>query len=234
MGQMGLPPLTPLTRNVLVVLFAAYVAELFLANIAGLSLDDMLAWHPIRDPRFASWQPVTRYLVQGPGVFNVVLSGVVLYFFFPILEGLFARRAMLEALVAGAIGGSVLGFLVDALGLATDATFGWSPLVTALVALFGLARPRDVIRLFFVLPVPASIFAWGTGFLALLYLLAAPGLSSADHLGTWAGAIGWWFLRGPGARNRQLRRKSRVIEKELHRFTVIDGGRDNRDDDFVH
>lgn len=232
-GGFQLPPVTPLLRNVLIALFVLYAAELVARNVLGLPID-LLAWHALGHG-FLPFQPVTRYLVQGNGVIGVVLAGVVLYFFLPTIERSFKTAQWVEALLAGAVGGTVFALLCDLLGLAGGVALGWASLLAVLIVLFGLKNPDATILLFFVLPVPAKILAWGSGVLALLLFLATLDLTTADYLGTWAGAVGWWFYRGPGGRKRRLVRKARRIERELERFEVFEGGlHDPKDGGEVH
>ncbi|MBW2254721.1 MAG: hypothetical protein JRI25_09020 [Deltaproteobacteria bacterium] len=233
MGGIELPPVTPLTRNVLVALFVLYVIELTAANVLGLPTR-ALAWSGFGEG-FALYQPFTRYLVQGNGVFGVVIAGVVLYFFLPIVERLCNTAQLVEALIAGAIGGTVLGLILDAIGLLHGMALGWSVLVEVLVVLFGLMRPKAVIRLFFILPIEARLLVWGAALVGFLLLLATMDLMSADFFGTLLGTVGWWHTRGPAGHRRKLLRDASRIERELDRFTVLPGGRqDSQDDDFVH
>lgn len=231
-GGFQLPPVTPLVRNVLIVLFALYVVELLARNAMSLPID-ALSWHAFGQG-FALWQPVTRYLVQGNAVLGVVLGGVVLYFFVPAMQRMFELSRVIEALIAGAIGGTVVGMILDAAGLAGGVATGWQPLITVLLVLFGLKIPDASILLFFILPIPAKVIAWGTGAIAFLMLLATFDLASADYFGTWLGAVAWWYTRGPAGRRRKLMRDASRIEQELQRFQVLDGGKGDDGDDWVH
>jgi hypothetical protein len=240
--QVQLPTLLPWHRNLLVILFAAYVIELVLYN-ARVPIYDWLAWHGFSSGRFAPWQPVTRLLVQGASrgaVFGVLFGLLVLYFFLGPLEEMLDRRRLARAIGAGAVGGTLLPLAVDALGLLSgtgDTAFGWSFLVLALPALFGLARP-DADVLLLVFPVKARVFLWGALVVALLILLVEQSLDSFGSLGVWLGVYGWWNLLGPGARRRDLKRQAQGIERELHRFQVLEGGRKGKsrppDDETVH
>lgn len=240
--QVQLPTLLPWHRNLLLALFVAYVVELVLYN-AGVPIYDWLAWWSFASGQFEPWQPITRLLVQGASrgaVFGVLFGLLVLYFFLGPLEDILERRQLGRAVAAGAVVGTLLPLAVDALGLLSGAgniALGWTFLVLALPALFGLARPdADVLLLFF--PVKARVFLWGALVVALLILLVEQSLESFGSLGVWLGVYGWWNLLGPGARRRDLKRQARGIERELRRFEVLEGGRKpkNRppDDETVH
>jgi hypothetical protein len=115
----------------------------------------------------------------------------------------------------------------------TSPVHGWTGLDIALFCWFGLAMPSATVRLNLVVPVPAVWFVWGSLGVALLFVYAAlatgtPVFPPLHTLFLWIGAFGWWHLRGPGSRRRQLKAKARAIEAELNRprgFRVIDGGR---------
>ena len=36
----------------------------------------------------------------------------------------------------------------------------------------------------------------------------------ADYFGTFLGTLGWWYLRGPGARRRKLLKRASTIERD--------------------
>lgn len=224
------PDLPEWGKTLLVGLFIAYALELAARNMLRLPVD-RLVWWPAQD--FAFWQPVTRYFVQGNEVVWVFLSGLVLALLLPVAESL-PRRQAWQLLGSAILGGTGLALLVQLVGIAAAPAQGWSSLVTALLVAFGLRQPDAIIRLFFVLPVPAWAFVWGTGALAFLSLLAAPGLGTAEHLGTFLGVVAWWNGWGPGARRRELIKKSRSVERQLRKLTVIDGGKGKPDSDVYH
>ena len=236
--QFGLPPLSARVRNLFIALVGLYAVELALRNVVGAPID-ALVWLPFRSTDFALYQPLTRYFIQGNSVISVLIGVVVLYFFLPQLESSYSDRQQLEVVGFAAAGGTLFAGALDLIGiLRTPApAFGWDGLVTIAVVLFGLTNPKAVIHLFFVLPVRASLFVWGTGLLAALFLLAVPALDTADYLGVWLGVMAWWRWRGPEARKRVLRDKAKNIERELRNFEVLEGGRRNNrpfDDDVVH
>jgi len=219
-------------------LFGLFVLELVARN-AGLELYG-LAWQPFRHG-FAPWQLVTHYVLQGSengSVTSVLFGLLMLYFALPAVDATVERGVWLRALGAGALAGVGLGLLTDAVGLAgTAPSMGWLPLTVGLFVMFGLALPNGIVKLFFVLDIPARWLVWmSLGFLAL-WMVVTPSLASAEGLGVWIGVYGYWNLRGPGARRRDLHQKKRSIERELRRFEVIEGGRSSNrpdDDDMVH
>lgn len=235
---MQAPRLDPWMRNLLIGLFAAYVLELILANLRVPV--DVLRLFPF-DAGFAWFQPITRFVVQGrEAAVNVLISIAVLYFFLPVLPRLLGRRQWVEALGASALVATVLPMGIDALDLLPGAVrTGWDVLIPAIVVIFGLVQPKATIQLMFVLPVQASIFVWATLFFAVFFLLVSPTTASVEPVGAWIGVVSWWQFRGPGSRRRQLLKKADKLERELQRFTVLDGGKAERPqgsqgDDWIH
>lgn len=236
--QMALPQLEPWHRWLLGGLLGAFVLELLLANFELPVY--FLAWLNLGDG-FAPWQPLTRFLVQGSSraaVSSVLMSLVLLYFLLPPTESAVGRRQLGLAVLAGAVGGTALPLLTDALGWTVPApALGWGPLVLVLPVLFGLHRPdADVYLVIF--PIKARWFVWGGLVVALLMLLAERSLSGWEELGVWLGTVGYYHLLGPGRRKRELRAKAAGIERELSRFQVLEGGRGKpqgrQRDDTVH
>lgn len=232
--QFNLPPLSPKVRNVLIGALALFVAELVL-NLVNPSIVRSLAWQPFGNG-FQWYQPFTRYLVQGAQPISFILSLLVLYFFLPMIFEKYRRGTWYPILASVVLGSIAFGMTMNLVGLLKPgAAWGWTSISTCCVALFGLIRPKAVVNLFFVLPVQASIFAWGTGLITGLLFLAAPSLGSAQHFGSWLGLMGWWYGMGPGSKARKLKGKARKIEKDLSRFTVLDGGQsDSNRDDWVN
>ncbi|HHO52683.1 MAG TPA: hypothetical protein ENK18_17875 [Deltaproteobacteria bacterium] len=236
--QYAIPTPEPWQRNLLIALFGAYVVELVLHNL-GIPLYRFLPWYNWSG-NFEIWQPLTRYLVQGAdrgAVVQVLLSLFVLYFFLPAMDTITDHATLLRSILAGAIGGTLVPFVLDLAGVVSGGVMGWSALVMVLPVLFGIARPdQDILLLVF--PIKARWFLWGSLVIALLFILVDRSLGSFEHLGVWLGVFGWWHTLGPGRRRRDLRRQASGIERELKRFQVLDGGRSQGgqggSDDWIH
>jgi len=238
-STLSMPPLAPWMRNLLAGLFGLYVVELILLNL-GVPLERFFLY--AIGGGFQPWQLFTRFLVQGrTNVVNVLISLVVLYLILPSLPRLMERSKWIQALSATALVATVLPLLVDMLGVFPPMPrTGWTFLVLPMFVVFGLAQPKSIINLMFVLPVPASYIVWGTLVYVLMMLLAFPGSNTVEGVASWIGIVAWWNFRGPGARRRQLLKEADKIENELRKFTVLEGGRaqgdqgrDNRDD-WIH
>jgi hypothetical protein len=232
-GGISLPTLEPWMWRVLGGLLALYVAEL-LAQAAGVPIYDLGwasgAWLT------APWQPFTRLLVQGPNAGNVLFQLIGLYFFLPVLWYTLPEAQIREYLGGVWLGATLLPAVFDLIGLGGGYTFGWSFFLVAIVALYGLSNPDGQVYAYFVLPIPAVWFLWGTLLFGVLNLLAAFGSSAGlmgpfEYLGAWAGSYAWWHYRGPGRRRAPPKKKEAPKRPS---FEVLDGGRSNRDDEVWH
>lgn len=226
-----LPPAPRWIRLLCGGLLALFVTELLL-RLAGVPVD-ILAWFPFGNG-FQPWQILTRYFVQGgdPGsVFRTLIGLVVIWLGLAQLD----RKLAGQAAVAGMIGGTGLALLLDAAGiLQAIPERGWNGILPALFVLWGLQRPDAQILAYFVLPISGKMLVWGSLAISALFFLSQQSLGTADAIGSWAGVYAWYHWIGPGSRKRKLRAKGRALEKELSRFKVIDGGKDDRGDPWVH
>lgn len=232
---MTLPSLAPWMRALLATLFGLYIVEVTARNYLHWQVDS-LSWRPLK-LGFEPLQLLTHPWVQGPGrggAWGALMALLVLWFFLPAVSRLLPRKEALTALGVAAATGIALALLGDfALGfdrLYGGAT-GYSPWITAMIALFGLALPTGVVQLFFVLPVQGRVIAWGSLGVSALMLFAEPSLATAEQLGAVLGIFGWWFGVGPGARRRRMNKRAKVLERDLRGWKVLDGG---RADETVH
>jgi hypothetical protein len=224
---------TPLTRNVLLSLFALYVLLLLAgASATGEAAVHTLTWRPFGEG-FQPWQPLTAFFVgHGAAVTSTCLEWLMVFFLLAPVERTLGRGALGRAMLVSWLAAVALGLAASAAGRPDAAFMGLAPLLAALVSLFGWVHPGANILLFFVLPIRAELIAWGTGVLSFLWLLvaitrpeAASLLSSALSFGAWLGAFAWSRLDGGEIRRLQLAWKRKRIERELRRFEVIEGGR---------
>ena len=80
--RMGMgPPMTPLTRDLLIALLALFVIQLLAENWLGLPVLAKLAWWPFSSGSFEPWQPVTAFLINGPSPVEALLDWLMIYFF---------------------------------------------------------------------------------------------------------------------------------------------------------
>jgi membrane associated rhomboid family serine protease len=226
--------LTPLARNTLIVLVSIYVVQLVTIHWLHLPIREWLYLWPIGSGNWRPWQPLTSLLLNfdtSPMV--AVFDWLMIYFFAGTVEGMLGRKRYLQALGVSVAVAVVITTLLDFAGAlaAGQPAVGLNPIVTALVVLFGLSIPHARILLMFVLPIKAGWVAWGTGLFSLLYFLINRDLGSSMALFGWVGA--WaWMNSGNLTGRLKSRKRAKDLEKDLSRFKVYEGGKDN--DEYIH
>ncbi|MED5371929.1 MAG: hypothetical protein VX899_12995 [Myxococcota bacterium] len=226
---------TQLLKLTVPALFVLYVLQLLMGSWLGWPVEQWLFMSPISGGHWRPWQPLTALLFNSSPI-SALLDWLVLGWFLGPAEQALGRKRLLGAMATAALGAGALTTGLDAIGLlAGGGVFvGLEPILTGLVVIFGMAHPNATIRLFFVLPIKAQWLAWGSGVLALLFFLAQRDLSSAMYLFGWVSTFAFMSLREDFFRQMWLRWKARKHEKELGKFTVIKGGKDENGDDWVN
>jgi hypothetical protein len=247
MGGGGGPSFTPLSKVVLGSLLGLYILQLILESMLSMPVTQTLAWQPFR-MGFQPWQPVTAWFLnatQSP--MRAFFDWLFLFFLIPIVETMYTRERLARLAVTTLVGSVFFGLLMVLLGVVRAQTvwYGPEPWLTALLVVVGLTRPNMTFYLMFVLPIRASWMAWGSGLMALLFLLSSRDMSSAMWLGGWI--CGFAVVQGgmPSfLKKAWLRYKANKVEKRLSQFDVIEGGAENTgkprgwnppgEDDIVH
>ncbi len=228
--EFGMPTLDPWMRWVFMVLGGAFVLQLV---AMALGFDALaLAYHPL-GAGFQPWQLLTHFVVWPPrDVTGVLFSALVLYFLLPDVGRSLGPRRLAEGLVSAGVAGTVTVVATDAarayagLPIPMSMVLGWGAVPLVLLQWFGLFRPDAVIRLYFLMPIPARWLVWGSLGLTLLGLLSAIATSGGvlggiESVGAWGGAYAWWMTRGPGGRRRGLRSQGRAVEKKMGKVLTL-------------
>ncbi len=247
--------LTPLVKKVLGLLIVLYVVQVFALKPQSITpgsdpiVPHGLTWLYLWDIDsgfWRPWQPFTAFLFNG-GVMAAALDWLMVFFFLGSVEQLVGTKrlgkgmlwtALIAILFAhGAMALTAALTTVPDAGFAVPSAFrGLEPFLISLLVIFGLAQPNAQILLFFVLPIKAAWMAWVSGLLALLVFITSTTMTTALILGGWLG--GYVFVRsGFGNIGRlferyRLLRKKKKLEKELSKFKVIEGGKD--EDEYLH
>jgi membrane associated rhomboid family serine protease len=179
---------------------------------------------------FHIWQPATALLLNGdPG--SAFLDWLMVWFFLPPTLEALGRRGAAKLLGTAWLAGVLVGFALAWPGIVLPGTpcLGLTALTTAMVVVFGLARPTAQILIFFVLPIRAIWIVWVELFLLGLYFLAYRNLESAVSLAACGTAWLWMWCDGsPSVALLKIRRRwlSRARPTSARgRFGVIQGGR---------
>jgi hypothetical protein len=193
------------------------------------------------------WQLVTYpFIGFGQPGFWFLLELVILLLFARDVFWRLGRRRFWRLLVLAALGGAVVGILVDVGRFAIDSPFagalpllqGQRTLLAVLIAAFATLNGDATIYLFFVLPVRAR---WFLGLEILFAFLAFLGSRDlAGFLGICAAvAFTWWSLQGPGRGGREhwLRLQERWMRWRLawlRRRRGLRVVRGTKDDPWLH
>ena len=245
MGGGAGPSFTPLSKMVLSTLLAIYILQLILQRMMGLPVMETMAWWPFRGG-FQPWQPITAWFLTGTPM-RAFFDWLFLFFLLPLVETMYTRERLARMAITVMMGTVFFGLVMVMMGVVPNQSmwFGPEPWLTALLVLVGLTRPNTTFYLMFVLPIKAAWMAWGSGLMALLFLLYSRDMSSAMWLGGWISGYLWVQGGMPkGLKKWLLSRKAKKLEKRLSTFDILEGGAENTgkprgwrppgDNDIVH
>lgn len=242
---MQFPPLSEFAKQVLISLCVLFGIELVLQNWIGLPIAALLAWDP-GQWLLKPWTLLTCYLVQGSNPMGFLFQLIALFFFLPPTQQQLGRKGIQRLVgrivIANAIIGTI-GILIGAVHPLSPVAFGLSPIITALIVLFGLSRPDATIYLL-VFPVKAAWMAWGSGLFALFSFLTHRNLSELLLISAWITAFLFtttgkqiakrgWKNYAPSPLKSLYNQWLVMIgkRKKKPKLTVHDGG---QDDPYIH
>lgn len=187
---------------------------------------------------FQPWQPLTHSLYQGSFA-SAFMGWVVLLF---LTEATWRTLGTRKLVLAAGLCWALSTLAVVALGALWKGAppglvYGVGWVVEAMVVWVALAMPTARFGLLIGVTVPSMALAWGFGVFSLVRLAMYQDLISAHHLFAWAAAFSIKLLDEDQWRRWRLLRRKKQIEKELSRFTVLEGGKSNgrrKDDDLVN
>lgn len=210
--------LTPLSRNLLIGSFLIYMVQLATGGV----LEHYLGWQGFGSG-FQPWQLVTAFLLTGPDPRTAFFGWLAIFFFVATVDGVLGRRKLGYAMLSVWVGTVVSTLVLAATGLLPfKAYVGYEPFSLALITLFGFYMGSSQIRLWFVLPVPAVVFAWGSGVYALMWFVYAPSNYTWMDVAAWISAAIFQFVDQGGFRRMKVQRQRAKVER---RFAVHEGGK---------
>lgn len=212
MPQLALPPLTPVTKKLLIlngVVFAAWFL-VFMANeslvmghltpLLGLTPSLWREWFPL----VPIWQLGTYgFLHDAGGVWHILGNMLMLYFFGTMLESILGSRRLLVLYFGAQLAGALF-YLVPGVFTGSGPALGASGAVFGLVVAAATLRPRQTVFLFFI-PITMMVLAIGIVAIDVFGLLVSlkgnDGVAHLIHLG--GAAFGFatvklgWIWRDP-------------------------------------
>lgn len=243
-GGIGLPPLTPAPRD-LVILLGVVFATFAFQHLGVLALiPALLRLSPAVWQSGFLWQ-VATYPFSGYGAPSVwiLLELLILYWFARDVFYKLGRRRFWRTLLTVAVAAGVAAVVVELVtrlvspGGTTIAPFtlmqGQRTLLAFAIAAFATVNRHATILLFFVLPIQARWFLWIEVLFAFVAFLATQDL--AGFAGICAVVGGTYAVLSAGGPSRLLRdwslrmerrRLERKLERERRRrrLRVLEGG----------
>ncbi|MFI5177661.1 MAG: rhomboid family intramembrane serine protease [Vicinamibacterales bacterium] len=231
---------TPAVRAIILVNVAVFLAEL-------ATPDRIIGWFGLVPAevieRWRVWQLGTYLFVHSPqDVFHILFNMLAVWMFGTDLERRWGTRAFVTYYFVCGIGAGLSMTLVSLIPWAPlhvvyDArTIGASGAVYGLILAWALIFPSRQILFMMFFPIPARVFAFIMGAIALLSAIGASGgpVANLAHLGGML--AGWLYLKGPG--NMRLELKYRLtkwrMERLRRRFNIHRGGRDDDWERRIH
>lgn len=141
-----MPPLPPITRNLIIACAVVYVLSEFVSQLTWLAL-----W-PLQSGRFMPWQPLSYTLLHGD-VAHLVFNMLGLWMFGSELERLWGPRRYLQFMAGAAVAAAAAQLLVTALLQSMAPTVGASGVLFGLLMAYALSFPRRQFDLVGFLPV---------------------------------------------------------------------------------
>lgn len=203
--------------------------------LGGLSLLNAILFNFVDEPRLFSWlvadasvpwqvyRLITSLLLTSPERYaHVLFSLMLLYFFGPAVESQTGTRKFLALFVGGGVLGTLLGFAMNATGIArfhAPIFYGPTAALETLVVAWSMQNAHATVQMFFVLPLRGAWMKWiSLGFcvLGVLYSSAPPEGAMAGFGGFLVGVA---FGASPSPlRTFFLRRKLGKLEAERTRL----------------
>ncbi len=215
------PPLTPVVKKLVITLFAAFVLELVLVNVAHLGVLRMLALDPAHLGPQTLYQLVSYVLVEDPRSVTQMLIGLLfMWLILSPFEASFGPRRTLELSLCGVLGASLSVLIAAQVAPVADYLFlGSQPIAYAGMAVMTQIMRNGRMMFFGVLPMTSRQLLMVLIGLCLLQFLA-----TMDHL-MLAGSLGAIFA-GIGYARYMTRpsRPQRSKRASGGRFQVLRGG----------
>lgn len=228
------PPLTPNTRNLIVVCTVIYFVDFFLSHLgvqfSGFNLNEILGLVPaLVKQRHWYWQFITYIFMHGHPL-HILLNMLILWYFGSEIEMRLGSRQFFQYFLICGIGAGLFNYGVNI--LFTDSSRLGHPIIGASGAIFGILAAYGIFfgnryfLVFFLFPMKAKYFVLIMAGIELVMGVESNAQDNVAHFahigGMFVGAT-YIFLRylrpsgfgGPGKKRDYER------EKLKRQFTLI-------------
>jgi membrane associated rhomboid family serine protease len=197
-----MPPLPPVTRNLMLACVAVFCAQLLL----GPWFEGLFALWPLRSGLFMPWQVLTYAFLHGDPL-HLFFNMLGLWMFGSELERLWGPRRYLQFLLASVLSAAAVQVGWTWLIGSRAYTVGASGGLYGLLLAYGMLFPnRTIMPLFPPIPMKAKVFVAIFGGIELLSgLFGGSGIAHFAHLGGMLGGfltIRYWRGQVPFGRRR--------------------------------
>jgi hypothetical protein len=165
------------------------------------------------------WALATASLVYPNDVFGLLIDGLMLFMFVPVLERWWGTRRFMTFVIATSVVGNLAAAMIGFAIAPYQPIFGLGPFIYASIVAFGVLYAEQPVSLFGVVPIKGRSLAIGAAALMALMVLierqwvrgagafAAMGLAYVMTTGSFTPNL-WWLK----FRKWRLRKKFGVIE----------------------
>jgi len=193
MPQLALPPLTPVTKRLLIINGIVFLAWflVYLANrevvighllpALGVNAPMWREWFPF----VPVWQLLTYGFLHSPqSLMHLGGNMLVLYFFGTLLEGIIGSRRFLVTYFGAQLAGALVFLVPGMIARSPLPVIGASGAVYGIMIAVATMRPRQTVFLLFI-PITMKVLALGILALTLFGVLsdAGDGVAHLTHLG---------------------------------------------------
>ena len=220
-GTFAAWPLTPMVKKILIINGAIWLASALVVVWMKQSwIYEMTAMTPNRVyPGLEVWQLFTYMWVHSISPQHIIFNSLFIWMFGGVLEQAWGPKAFLKFYIFCGVGGGLAAFAVGKFSGDLVPVVGASGAALGLTVAWVIMYPNKMIYVFGVIPIRGKYFAlFPIGKAALDFVVQAPGVSHAAHLGGMATAAalitGYWRPSRLYSKLRyiHLKRKLRVIQ----------------------
>jgi membrane associated rhomboid family serine protease len=185
-----MPPLPPITRNLLIALVAIWALQH--VPVVGPLLEQWGMLWPVQSGLFMPWQLVTYAFLHSPNdIGHLFFNALGLVMFGSDLERIWGHRRYLAFLLASTVTAGLTQLLLAGVFGNLGPTLGASGALFGLLIANAMLFPRRQLLLFFVVPVAMTTGVLIFGVLELVMgVSGGGGVAHFAHLG---GMLGGWL-----------------------------------------
>jgi membrane associated rhomboid family serine protease len=195
--SIGIPPLTPMVRAIMIACAAVWVAQLLLECVLRLvPLSQIFGLVPALVFQGGLWQPVTYLWLHSPvDPFHLLFNMLFLWILGGDLERHWGGRAFLRYYLVCGIGAGLFIALAGLFANPGVPTIGASGAIFGLILAYGMIFSERVILFMMIFPMKARTFAWVMFAVTFFYTFghASSGISHIAHLGGMV--VGYLYLK---------------------------------------